>query len=378
MLDLKMILEKYPRCMDTRSQLASLLRDLYPSEKREINVALAIYDSGITSKISKLQSIDTVQLHSFTKQLVDDFGLQEQFAVEGIAVWGKAYGLLITKGNVAPLSVASQDKITHSPDAYATQGMGNAASASDFELKQTPQGIVISKFRGFDEADVVVPNIIDGQKVIGIGESAYENCKEMKTLVISDGIEFIDDGAFSGCGGLAYITFPATLTRIGSSKAATSFSTKGAFERCRITEVSLPADLQILGGCTFKDCFKLISIDIPHKITEIGDYTFWGCRSLSEVILPESLSKIGDSAFAFCIKLTHMPFPLLLSEIGNKTFYYCYDLSSIVLNASVKKIGNSAFEKCNKLTIYCYAGSYGLEYARKHSYPIQNAENFSI
>ena len=85
-----MIIEKYPRSAGTRSQLASLLRDLYPSEKRAINVALAVYDSGIVSKLAKQKSVDSVLYHNFIKQLVDEFGLQEQFAAEGIVIWAKA------------------------------------------------------------------------------------------------------------------------------------------------------------------------------------------------------------------------------------------------------------------------------------------------
>ena len=41
----------------------------------------------------------------------------------------------------------------------------------------------------------------------------------------------------------------------------------------------------------------LKSIIIPEGVTEIEDYAFAKCKSLSRVTLPKSIGKIGDSAF---------------------------------------------------------------------------------
>ena len=95
MIDLKDIIMKYPRCLATRSQLASFLRDLYPEQKREINIALVVYDSGIPNRMARLNKIDALQYHFFLKKLVDNFGLQERFAAIGIEIWAKAFELII-------------------------------------------------------------------------------------------------------------------------------------------------------------------------------------------------------------------------------------------------------------------------------------------
>lgn len=420
-----MIIEKYPRSAGTRSQLASLLRDLYPSEKRAINVALAVYDSGIVSKLAKQKSVDSVLYHNFIKQLVDEFGLQEQFAAEGIVIWAKAYGVSVTDSYVAQSPTEQQKSILHNPDAYAKPGTVNGL-AFDYELEQRSQGIVIAKFRGFDEADVIIPNTINGKKVVGIGKEAYRKCKVMRTLHISDGIEFIEDGAFANCENLSNVIFPTTLSRIGSIKEPNNRYawTKGAFESCDITNISLPYGLKYLGESTFKECKKLKSIDLPNGINGIGDYAFSGCIDLVDVKLPDQLSKIGKFVFNRCSNLSDISFPLLLREIGEAAFRGCSSLIVVVLNEGLIKIGNAAFNDCPKLskilipstvseiedgfnysqsdiftlhgfyqpigkrhgvshskndnlTIYCYSGSYGLEYARKKGYPIQNAVNFS-
>jgi hypothetical protein len=301
-------------------------------------------------------------------------------------------------------------------------------SASNYELEHTFGGYIISKFRGFDEADVVVPNTIDGKTIVGIGKEAYFACAAMQSLVISDGIKFIENGAFAKCENLSNVIFPATLIRIGSfeqpnSMFSSSLAPKGAFAYSGIVKAILPEGLQTLGAGTFLGCPKLESIDIPNGIMEIKNSTFSGCRSLLKMILPEHLSKIGSESFYGCTKLKDIQFPLSLIAIESNAFKKCSSLVAVALNEGLKKIGSSAFNDCTslskillpstvsdiqesisgdlfsinswyqphdrrkkgwwthsknpKLTIYCYAGSYGLEYARKKEYPIQNAVYFT-
>lgn len=413
MLDLKIIIEKYPHCLGTRSQLVALLRDLYPSEKRSVNVAVAVYDSGIVSRIAQLKIIDTVQLYKFIKLLVDEFGLQEQFAEEGIEIWAKAYEVSFTKDNSDQSLVTSPNNTEHDLDAYAKPVTVNGV-ASDYELEHRPEGVVISKFRGFDEEDTIIPNIIEGETIIGVGAGAFQNCTAIKTLVISEGIEFVGDRAFANCENLVKVIFPNTLNSIGVS----------SFEESGITSISLPSGLKKLGEYAFRWCYNLVTVDMPNELTVIEKRAFCGCCSLLKLILPVYLSKIENDAFIGCSKLNYIQFPLSLREIGNSAFKSCSELSVVVLNEGLIKIGSSAFNDCanlskilipntvsdieedydsidlftinswyqpsdgrmngwynkrknSKLTVYCYSGSYGLEYARKKGYPIQNAANFS-
>jgi hypothetical protein len=44
----------------------------------------------------------------------------------------------------------------------------------------------------------------------------------------------------------------------------------------------------------------------------IGDYTFFGCSSLTAITIPEGLTMIGQSAFDRCYSLTAITIP----EIG--------------------------------------------------------------
>lgn len=61
-MSLHIILEQCPQCLESRAKLSSILRDLYPSERREINIVLDVYECGIADKIKHLKSIDALQL----------------------------------------------------------------------------------------------------------------------------------------------------------------------------------------------------------------------------------------------------------------------------------------------------------------------------
>lgn len=83
--------------------------------------------------------------------------------------------------------------------------------------------------------------------------------------------EIADDG-FRDCSKLTSISLPATITIIGL----------GAFQDCfNLSSISLPAGLTNIWGYAFAYCASLTSIEIPATVTSIGNYAFCGCRSLT-------------------------------------------------------------------------------------------------
>ena len=138
MIDLRKIVEKYPNSISNRSQLAGLLHDLYPSDKREVNVALTVYDSGIATRLAGLNTLDSMQQNSIIKLLMDEYGLQEQLAADGLAIWAKAYGVSYTAHAISPKAqpIIGNESITHDPNTYAKAGSVVNGSHSEHVLKR--------------------------------------------------------------------------------------------------------------------------------------------------------------------------------------------------------------------------------------------------
>ena len=81
-MNLHIILDQYPQCLESRAKLSAILRDLYPNERRKINIILDIYECGIANRISRLKGIDALQLQTFCRQLEIEYALPQEFALD--------------------------------------------------------------------------------------------------------------------------------------------------------------------------------------------------------------------------------------------------------------------------------------------------------
>ena len=106
---------------------------------------------------------------------------------------------------------------------------------------------------------------------------------------------------------------------------------------------------------SFKDCSKLESIvisnDIPHTVSGIGNYAFMNCEKLASVVLPNRLTSINPYAFYNCSSLKHIVIPSLVGVIANHAFSYCSSLTDFTIPGYVAEIGDSAFAFCSKLAL---------------------------
>ncbi|MBR4645395.1 MAG: leucine-rich repeat domain-containing protein [Bacteroidaceae bacterium] len=85
------------------------------------------------------------------------------------------------------------------------------------------------------------------------------------------------------------------------------------------------------------------SIIIPEAVTNIGDDSFAGCKSLTSVIIPKNVTTIGTCAFLSCTGLTSITIPENVTTIGSRAFRGCTNLVSIDIPDGVNCIGNDAF-----------------------------------
>lgn len=140
-----------------------------------------------------------------------------------------------------------------------------------------------------------IPSSHKGKPVTAIGENAFKNCGEIRSVIIAEGIRSIEASAFYGCAKLVKITVPDSVSYIGTY----------AFFNCSWLEpFDLPESLTVLGMYAFVGCRSLTSFIIPEGITVLGGYTFSNCNSLRYVVLPKSLVSIGKSALAGCESLS--------------------------------------------------------------------------
>ena len=161
----------------------------------------------------------------------------------------------------------------------------------------------------------------------------------------------IGDNAFYNRNNLKSITIPASVMTIGDQ----------AFQNCGLSTITIPEDSQLksIGDQAFIYCYNLKSITIPASVTTIGNGAFQNC-SLEAINIPEDsqLKSIGDNAFTYSYNLKSIIIPEKVTSIGNKAFAYCSALTTITCNAAtLPTIGDDAFAGLNNITMYVPAGN---------------------
>ena len=88
-------------------------------------------------------------------------------------------------------------------------------TSGDFEYVETSDGSAEITGHIGQVEELVIPKTIDGKRVTKIGDSAFKDCKTLKSVVIPNGVTRIGDSAFKGCIMLRKISIPRSVDTIG-------------------------------------------------------------------------------------------------------------------------------------------------------------------
>lgn len=105
----------------------------------------------------------------------------------------------------------------------------------------------------------------------------------------------------------------------------------------------------------FAECTYLTSVSLPATVTSIGDYAFDSCEGLERIVMP-GVKTIGHWSFRNCYKLKSLDFSDVLTTIGNYCFDKILEVTEVTLPATLTNIGGYAFEGNPQLqTVTCLA-----------------------
>ena len=216
-----------------------------------------------------------------------------------------------------------------------------------------------------------------GAKDKSVGKYAFAYCDELFHISLESAIE-INVGALQACNSLYSVKLPfvgknatenrfighifgaesadyndefipKTLRKIELGAKCSSIPDR-AFAACdRITSVTMPDSIEMIGVRAFYACRSIRDIIVPDSVRVVGDDAFFGCDSLESVSLGVGLESIGMQAFYGCSTLKTVEIPALITEIKASTFYGCSSLEDIDL-ANVTTVRKDAFGKCSALT----------------------------
>ena len=148
------------------------------------------------------------------------------------------------------------------------------------------------------QGKIVIPSSVYGKPVTQIAKHAFDNAKNITSVVVPDSVFEIGYDAFKDC---------TTLQRI-----------------------RLPRNVKTLHSHTFDGCTSLQEIEIP-VCNEIENFVFKNCTSLKKLHIPQQVKKIGTFLTAACLNITEL-------SVDEKNMFYKSEGNCIIEKATNKVI----------------------------------------
>ena len=129
------------------------------------------------------------------------------------------------------------------------------------------------------------------------------------------------------------VTIPTTVSIGGKAYSVTAIGNR-AFNQCsNIPSIVISDGIKEIGISSFEECWST-TITLPNSLKKIDNYAFWSNGQFKELVLPEGLESIGVGAFAYCSNITKIILPSSLTSIGGQAFIGTSNLSSVVSRIS--------------------------------------------
>ena len=255
------------------------------------------------------------------------------------------------------LSLKAEAAITGTTE----DGLFEYAVEGYWPISDPRNGVRITRYKGPDSGEVVIPKTIGGYEVKKISDGAFQNCTGITSIVIPDSVISIGVSTFSGCTSLAEITVSPDNKNY-SSVDGVLFNKDGSElivypKGNGRSAYTVPDGVTSIGDSVFSGCTSLTEIVIPDSVTSIGGFAFSGCTSLSKVDLPKTLTTIEAGTFRDCTSLKEIVIPDSVTEIRSKweyngcygAFSNCISLESITIGSGVESLGDEWIASCRRL-----------------------------
>lgn len=164
--------------------------------------------------------------------------------------------------------------------------------------------------------------IISGNKLLGyLGNDS--------SVVVPEGVTYVDAGVF--------------------------------WDKQFIKEIVLPKTLSTIGGDAFAYCESLLKLEIPQNVVEIGDDPFAGCVKLHltnksvEFVLKDNVlfTRDGTRLIHYSAWKSDEIYNIddSVEWIGKHSFYKCINLKKVIIGRGVDYMGNNPFSDCFNITL---------------------------
>lgn len=235
------------------------------------------------------------------------------------------------------------------------------------------KGLRITSYNGFETKRVIIPNEINGQPVISIGEKAFVNAP-ITQIVLPTSLKAILPAAFEGCVNLTHLDLPEGIKYLGDN----------CFRNSGVVEVVIPDSVTTMGHSICENCKNLENVVIGNHVTKIEYCAFQNCSKLKKLSIPIGIKDISFGAFDGT-DIRVMVFPENVERVDSRAFKYMsrFSRSNSTICAFLGRdtaisigSGSRGFEGVSE--IYCLPGSKVQLFARENRIQIKPLSEFRM
>ena len=266
----------------------------------------------------------------------------------------------------------------------------------------------LSDFAFFGCSALTSVQFAEGSRLTTIGGSVFNGCTSLRELVLPGYVRTIYGNAFRGCSSLEKIYLPDSTAYIASNTFAgcgqvvlnvayNSYAKQYAINNSlRYTErgreitaggscgssaswvlysdgtlsiqgtgaLSNPSSAGAVAWAAYRESIR--SVDIAAGITNLPDFAFYRCSSLTEVRFADDsqVTTIGGSAFSGCASLRALILPGHVKTVYGNAFRDCANLQTLALPDSLTYMSGNVLRGCNQVVLTVSSGSYAEQWAK--------------
>ncbi len=172
---------------------------------------------------------------------------------------------------------------------------------------------------------------------VKFGSCAFDICKNLKKVTISEGVTELSDYMFWSDEGISVVRLPKSLKKIGDNcfghctgiqyvdlNEVEEIGEYAFYYNSSISDIVIPGTVKAIGRGAFVDCQDLTKVTFEEGCTVIAPFMFASDYALVDLTLADSIEEIGEYAFDLCVGLKEVTMPKSLKRMGEYVFYQCW------------------------------------------------------